>query len=348
MKKHVNIPVFIPHLGCPNQCVFCNQKTISGVHSFDPESVVDIIEDALKTIDKGCEAEIAFFGGSFTGIEPELMTRLLEIAHGYVLSNAVSGIRCSTRPDYINEAVLSELKSFGVKVIELGLQSVDEGVLAFSKRGHGFSAEKRACELIVKNGFSLVGQMMIGLPGSTPESEEATADFIIRSGASAARIYPTVVFRDTELCSMAASGIYEPLSDSEAILRSAAVMKKFIDAGVEVIRVGLCASENLSADETYFAGPNHPALGELVENEIYYMLFRDELRKIDIKSKSAVHVFVPRGALSKAIGQKKKNKHRLINEFLLSDVKFSESSQLSEYSCSIEYAENSAVYTTLK
>ena len=348
MKKHVNIPIFIPHLGCPNQCVFCNQKTISGVDSFDPDSVVHIIEDALKTIDKSCEVEIAFFGGSFTGIEPNLMTRLLQIAHGYILKNEVSGIRCSTRPDYINEAVLAELKTYGVRVIELGLQSVDESVLATSKRGHGFSSEKSACQLIIQNGFSLVGQMMIGLPGSSSESEEATADFIISSGASAARIYPTVVFRDTELCAMTASGKYKPLSDREAILRSAAVMKKFIDAGVEVIRVGLCASENLSDEQTYFAGPNHPALGELVENEIFYMLISDRLRQMNIKNNSAVQIFVPRGALSKAIGQKKKNKQRLIDEFLISDVKFFESSELSEYTCSIKCADNSAAHTTVK
>lgn len=337
MKNHVNIPIFIPHLGCPNQCVFCNQKTISGVTTFNPESVVDIIEDALKTVRAGCEVEIAFFGGSFTGIDPDLMRRLLKIAHSYILNNSVSAIRCSTRPDYINEAVLAELKAYGVKVIELGLQSVDEGVLNASKRGHGFSAEKQACKLVVEHGFQLVGQMMVGLPGSTLESELATADFIISSGAVAARIYPTVVFKDTELCSMAAAGKYKPLEDEAAILRSAEVMKKFIDAGVEVIRIGLCASENLSNESTYFAGPNHPALGELVENEIYYMLIRDKLRSMNISKDAEIRIFVPNGSLSKAIGQKKKNKQRLTDEFLFSGLEFSESRELTGYSCLIEY-----------
>ncbi len=344
MKKHINIPIFIPHLGCPNQCVFCNQKTISGVTTFDPESVVDIIEEALGTVKDGCDAEIAFFGGSFTGIDPELMRRLLKIAYSYVLRGSVSGIRCSTRPDYINEEVLSELKAYGVKVIELGLQSVDERVLAASKRGHGFPSEKHACELIIKHGFELVGQMMIGLPGSSAESELATADFIISAAASAARIYPTVVFKDTELCEMAAAGIYTPLTIEEAIIRSAAVMKRFVDAGVEVIRVGLCASENLSDKDTYFSGPNHPALGELVENEIYYMMIRDRLRSMNIDDGAEVWIFVPNGSLSKAIGQKKKNKQRIINEFLFSDVKFFEKCGLSEYSCLIEHKRGNTDY----
>ena len=210
-------------------------------------------------------------------------------------------------------------------------------MLSLSKRGHDFSAEVKATRLITEHGFQLVGQMMIGLPGSTLKSELATADFIISSGATAARIYPTVVFKDTELCAMAASGEYKPLCDKEAILRSAAVMKKFIDAGVEVIRIGLCSSENLSNESTYFAGPNHPALGELVENEIYYMLISDKLRSMCINKGANIRVFVPKGSLSKAIGQKKKNKQRLIEEFLISGLNFSESSELSGYSCLIEY-----------
>ena len=135
MKKHANIPIFIPHLGCPNQCVFCNQRTISGVDKFDADSIVDIIESSLATIPDGTEVEIAFFGGSFTGIDRDLMRKLLRIAHAYVKGGRVCGIRCSTRPDYIDLDVLQELKEYGVKVIELGLQSVDNSVLLQTKRG---------------------------------------------------------------------------------------------------------------------------------------------------------------------------------------------------------------------
>ena len=148
MKKHVNIPIFIPHLGCPNQCVFCNQRTISGVSDFDASSVKSEIDAALATVDPSQETEIAFFGGSFTGIDRELMISLLEIAKGYISDGRVSSIRCSTRPDYINEEILDILEGYGVKTIELGLQSFDDKVLALSKRGHLSSDEYNACRLI--------------------------------------------------------------------------------------------------------------------------------------------------------------------------------------------------------
>lgn len=336
MKRHANVPIFIPHLGCPNQCVFCNQRTISGVGEFQPESVIDIIESSLATIGDGVEVEIAFFGGSFTGIDRKLMIRLLEIANSYVASGQVSGIRCSTRPDYISEEILAELKKYGVKVIELGLQSVDDTVLAVTKRGHTSRDARLACDLIVRNGFTLVGQMMIGLPGASLKSELETAEFIISSGASAARIYPTVVFRDTELCDMARLGIYSPISLEDAVLRSAAVMKKFIDSEVEVIRVGLCASENLASRETYFAGPNHSAIGELVENEIYYGLIKEEILKLKLNCDDKIAVFVPKGALSKAIGQRKRNKLRLEKDFSIPEISFSEKDSLCEYCVAAE------------
>ena len=174
MKKHVNIPIFIPHLGCPNQCVFCNQRSITGHKDFDPESVVWLIEEALSTIPNDTEKEIAFFGGSFTGIDYALMCRLLDIAYSYVKTGRVASIRCSTRPDYINEKILDKLKASGVSVIELGLQSIDENVLKTCKRGHTFIQEKTAVKMIKERGFSLVGQMMIGLPGSTLEKEKET------------------------------------------------------------------------------------------------------------------------------------------------------------------------------
>ena len=335
MKRHANIPVFIPHLGCPNQCVFCNQRFISGVSEFYAERVIPIIDDALLTIDENTEAEIAFFGGSFTGIDRSLMIKLLEIAKGYVDCGKVASIRCSTRPDYISPEILEILGKYGVRVIELGLQSTSDEVLKITKRGHTFEDEKRAVGLITEAGFSLVGQMMIGLPGATEKSEEETADFIIKSGASGARVYPTVVFRDTELATLTEEGQYVPPSLDEAISRTAKIVKKFNDAGVSVIRVGLHASENLTGEDTYLAGPNHAALGELCENEIYYSIIKEKLEKEKIYENKTVKVLIPQGATSKAVGQKKKNKLRLINEFLLKDVIFRESDTLSDYEVSI-------------
>ena len=331
MTRHINIPVFIPHLGCPNTCVFCNQRVISGVSKFDLNSVKKIIDENLSSTTSNDEVEIAFFGGSFTGIDRELMISLLEIGHGYICSGDVDSIRCSTRPDYINEEILSILKKYGVKTIELGLQSADDNVLKITQRGHDFESEKNACRLITEYGFDLVGQMMIGLPGSNHDTELATADFIISVGAKGARIYPTVVFHDTELCCMAKRGEYEALSMDEAIDRSAKVLEKFIDAGVEVIRIGLCSSDNLMSDNTYYAGPNHPALGELVINELYYKRIIKQLSETHTSDKFDLEIFVSSGCLSKAIGQKRKNKFRLLEDPRIRSVRFSERKDIKIY-----------------
>ena len=313
--RHVNIPIFIPHLGCPNKCVFCNQRSISGVEEFKPDSVRYIIEDALSTIDYEDHVEIAFFGGSFTGIGRELMISLLEIGYSYIQSGRVNSIRCSTRPDYISDEILDILERYGVKTIELGLQSSSDEVLENAKRGHNFEAEQHGCKLIVDRGFNLVGQMMIGLPSSDIESEIQTAEFIIGCGASGARIYPTVVFRDTELCQLAMQGDYVPLEFDDAIKRSAAVLEKFVDAGVEVIRIGLQASDNLSNENYYFAGPNHPSLGEYVIGEFYYNKIIKLIKEQACFEQNELIVNVAKGRLSQAIGQNKRNKIRLAEKF---------------------------------
>lgn len=336
MKKHVNIPIFIPHLGCPNQCVFCNQRSITGVQAFELGKVRDEIEAALSTISLETEVEIAFFGGSFTGIDRDLMVSLLKLANEYVVKGRVSSIRCSTRPDYISEDILSILKLYGVKTVELGLQSYDDNVLSMCKRGHTSLDESIACDMIVRAGFDLVGQMMIGLPGSTPESELATAKFIVKSGAKGARIYPTLVFKDTELADMAMSNAYEPITLQDAIKRSAAVFRVFIENNIKVIRIGLCASENLSDENKYYAGPNHPALGEMVESEFYYESIVKLLDEIETETLSGITVLVKKGSLSKAIGQNRINKKRLIQRFGFADIKFREDSSISGYEVKLE------------
>lgn len=300
------------------------------MESFDVYKVKDEIDTALSSVSSDQEVEIAFFGGSFTGIDRELMISLLELAHGYIKNGDVSSIRCSTRPDYINDEILDILERYGVKTIELGLQSSSDDVLMRTKRGHSASDEAYACDLIVKRGFSLVGQMMIGLPGSCEESEIETARFIVSHGAKGARIYPTVVFYGTELCEMAREGEYSPISLDEAVERSAKVLQIFRDNGVDVIRIGLCASENLTSDEKYYAGPNHPALGEMVESAVYY-------NKIVTRLSSETHVgatlcvYVAKGCLSKAIGQKKSNIDKLVRNFGFSSVKIREDNSLQGY-----------------
>ena len=331
MKKHINIPIFIPHLGCPNQCVFCNQRHISGVTQFDPESVIPIIEEAISSSPFATERELAFFGGSFTGIDRNLMIDLLKIGNSYLKQGRIASIRCSTRPDYIDKDILNILKQYGVGTVELGLQSANDSVLQKAKRGHGRDAELRAAELICQSGIKLGGQMMIGLPGSTREAEIATAEFIAAIGCAEARIYPTVVFRDTELCDLTVCGDYKPLTVDEAVSRSADAFAVLMKAGVKVLRVGLCDSENLHSDTTYFAGPNHPAMGELVENEYYCRLLRDRIAEHNVSGKR-ITVFCAPGHVSKIVGQNKRNKDIILREYGAWGMTVKESQQVPPYS----------------
>ena len=331
-KKHINIPIFIPHLGCPNQCVFCNQRTISGVVDFDRSTVSAIIEDALLTKPDGASAEIAFFGGSFTGIDRDLMKDLLEVANGYLIQGRIDSIRCSTRPDYIDEEVLDIIKSYGVGTVELGLQSSSEEVLAAAKRGHGFDSERMACELIKKKGLRLGGQMMIGLPMSSRASDLATARFIAEVGCDEARIYPTLVFKDTELAQMLDCGAYTSIGLDEAIERSTDAFEILIDSGVKILRIGLCDSENLHSEDTYLAGPNHPAIGELTVGEYYYRKIKRLLEEVKEDRFDTVKITVPIGHTSKVIGHNKKNKIRLMQEYGIRELRVIESYDLSEYS----------------
>lgn len=331
-KRHINIPIFIPHLGCPNMCVFCNQRLISGQMEFEKESVRDLIEKALATAPVEADVEIAFFGGSFTGIDRELMVYLLDTAEEYVRLGKVMGIRLSTRPDYISLEILDILKKYSVKTIELGVQSMDNSVLTASRRGHNAEITREACKLVCKYGFELIGQMMIGLPGATTASECQTAKEICEMGAVGARVYPTVVFKGTELLDMTNSGNYTPLDTESAVARTKNVLCVFEKYGLPVIRVGLCASENL-ASECAVAGATHSAIGELAMGELYYDVICQELEKNKVIGGRVV-IAVPCGETSKAVGQKKRNVQRFKDKYNVL-VTFVEDDALSEYKIKI-------------
>ncbi len=337
-KPHVNIPVFIPHLGCPNLCVFCNQRAISGVSSFLYETAKTTIDEVLATVREDSDCEIAFFGGSFTGIDRTLMTDLLDLAQTYVDSGWVSGIRMSTRPDYIDEEVVGILRGYTISAVELGIQSFSETVLTTCKRGHSPERSRLAMSMLREAGIPTVGQMMIGLPGSAPADEIACAEEICRLGASGTRIYPTIVFRDTELHRMTVRGEYRPLSLDEAVERSAAVLDVFIRNNVPCLRIGLCESENLHSEEAYFAGPNHPSLGELVYGEVYYRRICAVLDEHPPVQGSHLTVAVPKGDLSMAVGQKRRNKIRIEIKHRVKSVKFIEKDNFPRYN--IEIHEN--------
>ena len=327
--KHKNIPIFIPHLGCPNMCVFCNQRSISGKQLFKRESVIEEIEMALNTISPETEVEIAYFGGSFTGIDRELMIYLLDVAASYVNRAddgraRVTGIRMSTRPDYITDEIMGILSRYPVKTVELGLQSMDDEVLKRSNRGHTAIDAEIACKMIVEAGYELVGQMMIGLPASDLEKELYTAKKICDMGARAARIYPTVTFYDTELACMAERGEYEMLELEDAVHRSKEVLKVFENHSVDCIRIGLCASDNLGDLTKVKGGANHAALGELVIGELYFdricALVDGYQAENGLLKGKKIELTVPQGDISKAVGQNRRNRTRLIEKFGLKEL----------------------------
>ncbi|MDD4125578.1 MAG: radical SAM protein [Eubacteriales bacterium] len=334
MKRHSNIAVFIPHLGCHNSCIFCSQTRITGVLRTEPDindelfRVNDAIERGLSTLKSG-EAEIAFFGGSFTGIGEDRMIRLLECASSHI-GGFVKGIRCSTRPDYVNQHICDILKSHGVTAVELGIQSTDNRVLEAARRGHDADTAKRACAIIKKNGFELGGQMMVGLPLSTSDSEIKTAEDIVSCGADTCRIYPLVVFENTPLYDMVKSGEYIPLTTEEAVTRAAACARVFIKHKVEILRIGLHSSENLACAPY---GANHPAIGELAEGEIYFGLIKELLDGVN-PEKNGITVRIPKGELSKCIGQKGINRSRLEQLYKIK-IRFSEEDGIEKYNVNI-------------
>ncbi len=329
MKKHVNIPVFIPHYGCPNACVFCNQQKITGRPSFEKDNVIKEIDSALETIQSDCEKELAFFGGSFTALPREEMLALLEISDSYIEKGLVSSVRLSTRPDAITHEILDILKEHGVKTIELGIQSFSDRVLELSKRGHTASDSENACKMVKAHGFKLIGQMMIGLPGSELEDEIETAKTISSLGADGARIYPTVVFTETELDEMRKSGAYTPLTNDEAADRTAEVLDIFARKGVNVIRIGLCANETLR--DPQFENNYHPSIGELARSKVFLKYMRRVLKECP-KTNGRLAIFtVAQGSLSQAIGQHKSNIEALKSEFSLTDIRISEDPHLFGY-----------------
>lgn len=326
-------------MGCNNACVFCNQRKISGVEKFDISSVSSLLEKEFSTVDyANDEVEIAFFGGSFTGIPREDMIYLLGLAYGYVEKGMAKSIRLSTRPDYIDDEILEILEKYKVTDIELGLQSMDDEVLAASKRGHTAEQGEIACRKIKDKGFSLVGQMMIGLPESTGEKEIMTARKLAELGCDGVRIYPTVVFAETALCEMMKSGEYTPLETDEAVKRSSDVLEIFVNAHIPVLRLGLCAADNLFTEGVVLGGGYHSAMGELVYSELYFRRIRNFILSRfgeGLKGKN-INIVVGKNEISKAVGQKRCNAKKLLAEFGIKNIKFTESDRLSSYSVDIK------------
>ncbi|HPD88400.1 MAG TPA: radical SAM protein [Oscillospiraceae bacterium] len=305
--RHANVSFFVPMAGCPHRCSFCDQQSITGETKCPtPEEVDACCAKAAEALAGfSSESEIAFFGGSFTMIPRETMVSLLEPAAKWVERGAFSGIRCSTRPDAIDEEILDLLARYHVRSIELGAQSSSDDVLAANGRGHTFSDTQRASALIRERGFSLGLQMMTGLPADTPELDLRTAEDFIRLRPETMRIYPALVLDHTPMAALWREGGYRPQTIEEAALLCAELLDLFEEAGIRVIRVGLHAEPSL--EKNLLAGPYHPAFREIAESLRFYKKITPEILKYP---EGALTVFVNPSEQSKAAGQKCANLSR--------------------------------------
>jgi histone acetyltransferase (RNA polymerase elongator complex component) len=312
--KHYTIPIFIPQLACPFQCVFCNQEKItSRGHIPGIDETRDTIEEYLASFPKGDKnVEIGFFGGNFTGIPVAEQEKYLQVAQSYLDKGMVQGIRLSTRPDYIDKKRLHLLKKYGVTTIELGAQSADDDVLCQSARGHTSDDIIQASRLITANGFRLGLQMMIGLPGDTLEKAIYTAKMIIELGAAEARIYPVLVIRGTKMAEWYEEGKYKPLSMDEALFWLKNILPVFDDAGIVVTRVGLHSSEGLLSGKELVAGPFHTSTRELAMTEVWW----DRLNILTaMEGIEGLCITVHPSQYNFAIGYYGKNRKRLLQNF---------------------------------
>lgn len=312
MKKQYIIPIFVPHLGCPNDCIFCNQKSISGQkENMTKEKAKKIIDDYLESIkNEEAEIEIAFYGGSFTAIETKLQEELLEIAYEYIKNGKVEAIRISTRPDCINKEILKRLKKYKVKTIELGVQSANDYILKRTNRGHTFADVKKASRMIRWNGFKLGHQMMVGLPESTRIDEINTAKALIKLKPKMVRIYPVLVVKNTKLEKEYQEGKYEPVPLVQAVEICKELVRMFADKNIEIIRVGLQSTDEIAEPgnekSEVVAGPYHPAFRQLVESAMWYDAIVGKIKKLNVKVKE-VEVTVNPVDSNNVIGHKKEN-----------------------------------------
>ena len=315
------IPVFVPHLGCPNDCVFCNQRTISGsLRPAGAEDVVQALEEAKKVTAGG--AELAFYGGSFTAVPEDMQRALLEAALPYRKEGFLRSIRVSTRPDAVAAEKLSLLKAYGVETVELGAQSMYDRVLRLSGRGHGAEDTVRAASLVKASGMGLVLQMMTGLPGASPELDYHTAEALAALQPDGVRVYPTVILRGTALEALWRAGKYRAHTVSDAVETCAPIAALFLRAGIPILRLGLNPTEALSGGEAV-GGAYHPALGELVYSKLYLDLAREKLRALP-RMPRKVELLVAASHVSQMTGRKKANLLALQLEFGLEGISVSE------------------------
>jgi len=314
------IPFFIPHLGCPHQCVFCNQKKITGQEEpLDASRLPETISEYLKNDTSNNPAQIAFYGGSFTALPQDTQKSFLEAVRPFIQSGQIKSIRLSTRPDCISREVLDLLSEYHVETIELGAQSMDDRVLTLSGRGHTEADTVNAVTLLGEYSFTVGMQLMPGLPGDSACGFLNTVNKTIALKPDFVRLYPALVIKDTPLEDLYHTGRYAPLSFDKAVSLCRDALTRFEQKGIEVVRIGLQSTEELRKPGTIVAGPYHPSFRQHVESSIFLDKMRAVLAGKTFLEDKAV-ILVNPSDISASIGQKRSNIEILKKEFSIRDI----------------------------
>lgn len=314
MSKLNIIPVFVPHYGCPNDCIFCNQRKITNqnyIKDFE-ETRKSIVEYLNYFSNKNNETQIAFYGGSFTGLPMDVMKEFLSIGKGFIDQGVVNSLRLSTRPDYIDENILNILKSYGVSTIELGVQSLVDEVLVANQRNHLSDVVYSSSKLIKEFGFKLGLQQMLGLYKSDFERDLYTTDEFVKIGPDFVRVYPTLVIKDSYLEKLYLDGKYKPYSLDETIKLCKEIYCTFYKNGIDVIRIGLQPTDNITLGKDVVAGPFHPSIRQLTIQELYKDAMDEVLKNF---SEQDIDVYVNNEELNYLVGNKGANKKYLMEKY---------------------------------
>jgi histone acetyltransferase (RNA polymerase elongator complex component) len=316
------IPIFLPNLGCPHQCAFCNQTSITGVTSdtISPETLCFLINEFLeykKTQRRS--VQVSFYGGNFLGLKKDYIRILLDETTKFVKNKKVDSIRFSTRPDTISDKQLNIIKDYPVSTIEIGVQSMDNQVLAMAKRGHTALDTEKAAALLKQQNYDVGMQMMVGLPGDDENKSLFTAQRIASLSPDFVRIYPTVVLARSRLAVWYRKGEYTPWSLSRCVSLAKNLYLFFKSKKIPVIRMGLQASEDLAKDTTILSGPYHPAFGHMVHSEIF-MDMAVSIMEAKNGSCDKITINVHPRSISKMRGLKNKNVESLKKKFQIKSL----------------------------
>ncbi len=309
-KRYWIFPVFLPNIGCPHRCAFCDQRAVTGQEGSLPE-IQDLNDCFEKVRFSGKQAkdafltrQIAFFGGNFTAIPRSIQKRYLDWASDKVARGYVNSIRFSTRPDALGEHEFVFLKNYPVGTVEVGVQSLNDEVLRKVERGHTSLDCERAVARVVRQGWEAGVQLMPGLPGETLESFLSGVERVSQWTVRYVRLYPAVVLKETRLAEDYAQGVYTPLTLEKAITWCARACDILEARGIEVIRMGLPASERLQ--ESVVAGPYHPAFGFLVQSSRFHRVLWHKIRKLP-KSSHRIKIFLAPADIPLLMGDRRKS-----------------------------------------